>query len=84
MRGWAASIIWWVYGGNSGDSILYKLSKSYEHQNCKFKIKDVIALLEKMKCPRFVCDSTAAREKERIKKVKSFIRDNQPVKLEVK
>ncbi len=83
LRGWAASIIWWTYGGDE-DNILYRLSKSYEHQNCKFKVKDVIALLEKMECPRFICNSVVTREKERTKKIKDYIKDNQPVRLEEK
>ncbi len=83
LIGWAASIIWWSYGGNE-DNILYRLSKSYEHQNCKFKLEDVMHLLEKMECPRFICKSTTTREKERIKKIKTYIKNNQPVRLEEK
>ncbi len=81
LRGWAASIIWWTYGGNEGDSILYKLSKSYEHQNCKYKLEDVMHLLEKMECPRFICNPTAAQEKKRKKAIKKYLKNNQPVKV---
>ncbi len=83
LIGWAASIIWWTYGGNE-DNILYRLSKSYDQQSCKYKLEDVMRLFEKMECPRFICNSVATREKERIKKIKSYIKNNQPVRLEEK
>lgn len=74
LRGWAASIIWFKYGGNE-DSVLYRLSKQYDHRSCKLKIKQVMILLERMGCPRFINDYAVDREKERIRKIKNYFRE---------
>lgn len=81
LRGWAASIIWFKYGGND-DNVLYKLSKSYDHTDHSQKVSAVIALLERMVCPRFVSEDAATRERERSKVVKDYIKNNEPITLE--
>lgn len=81
LRGWAASIIWFKYGGNDNNA-LYKLSKSYKHGQCKHRVKTMDTLLDKMGCPRFVCEAADTREKYRRKEINKY--HNQTIQLEVK
>lgn len=83
LQGWIASIIWWVYGGDN-DNVLYELSKSYDHWDCKYKIADVKQRLDDLHCPRFVCEEAAKREKKRNKEMKEYLKRFEPVKLEKK
>ncbi len=69
LRSWAASIIWFKYGGNSNNR-LYKLTKEYEPNEHTFK--EVTALLERMGCPRFICEASAVREKDRRKAIDKY------------
>ncbi len=69
LRCWAASIIWFKYGGND-DTVLYRLTKKYVAH--KHKVSEVAALLERMGCPRFICDASASREKERRKLINKY------------
>ncbi len=84
LRGWAASIIWWHYGGKGrlGDGVLYKLSKSFDSEHNQFKIKQVMMLLEKMGCPKSVNSEAAIREKKRTKKIKDYIKHNTPILID--
>ncbi len=81
LRGWAASIIWFKYGGND-DNVLYRLTKSYDHRKCKVKFSTVTEVLERMGCPRFVSEDAAIREQDRRKELKKY--SNKTIKLEVK
>ncbi len=81
LRSWAASIIWFKYGGDD-DNVLYKLSKSYDPTDCTQKVSAVAALLERMDCPRFINEDAATRERERSKAVKDYIKNNEPITLE--
>ncbi len=81
LRGWAASVIWFKYGGET-DNVLYRLTKSYDHSKCKLKVSTLITLLEKMGCPRFINEDAAIREKDRRKELKKYV--NKTIKLEVR
>ncbi len=81
LRGWAASIIWFKYGGND-DTVLYKLSKSFDHRKCTAKLSKVMAILDSMGCPRFVCDPAAIRERKRTYTFTKYMRDHKQVTLE--
>ncbi len=80
LRGWAASIIWWVYGGEE-ENVLYKMSKDYDHSNSIQKVETINTLLNRMGCPRFISNDAATRERERSKAVSDYIKDNEPVRL---
>ncbi len=78
LRAWAASIIWWHYGGcTDTGGVLYKLSKTFDSENHQFKIKQVMMLLDKMGCPKSVNNKAAIREKKRKKTMKNYIKNNE-------
>lgn len=84
LRGWAASIIWWEYGGNS-ESVLYDLSKTYNPLYKKNTIKQVTAILERMNCPKIIRNlASGTREAIRSKTIRDYLKKNEPIKLGVK
>ncbi len=72
LRGWAASIIWWEYGGNE-DSVLYDLSKTFDAHENRNTAKQVTDVLERMNCPRII-RNLASGTREAIRE--KTLRDN--------
>ncbi len=79
LRGWAANIIWWKYGG-SGKTNLSKLAETYNAEFCKFKIKQVMQLLERMGCPKSINNYARIRENQRNTAIYNYIKIEQEKK----
>ncbi len=79
LRSWAANIIWWKYGGNDVTN-LSKLAKTYNAEFCKFKIKQVMLLLERMGCPKSINNYARIRENQRNTTIYNYIKIEQEKK----
>ncbi len=98
LRGWAANIIWWNYSDfppaidlSAGainkfvpreENVLYKLSKTFNPEECPYKVKQVMLLLERMGCPKKINNYAKIREKKRTNAIKNCFRFGRSVALE--